>query len=69
MKKVLILVAAIVLASCKKDEKAIGCETFDLGKAGETYTPLEPGNGDGSGLPGKIYIHNGRVLQDICYLS
>ena len=55
----------IALVSCGKEDVQ-ECITHDLGKAGEEYTPLGTGNGDGSGLPGVIYVHNGRVLQDIC---
>ena len=54
-----------VLVSCSKEDIQ-ECTTHDLGRAGETYTVIDTGNGDGSGLPGRIYIHNNRILQDIC---
>ena len=65
----LLAVILAVLVSCDKPEmeKVEECITHDLGRAGETYTPIQIGQGgDGSGLPGVIYIHNGRVLQEIC---
>ena len=61
MKKVLILVAAIVLVSCSKDEQVEECRTVDLGKAGETYTPY-----DTNGAVGVIYVDGDRIKQDIC---
>ena len=70
MKKVLVLVAALAFASCEKcDDQAIGCKTFDLGKEGESYEPIqtaEPGSGNGD--PGMIYVENGRIIQQICFV-
>ena len=58
----------LALASCETPQPEIEeCVTYDLGKAGETYTPIQVNEGgNGMGISGVVYIHNGRVMQEIC---
>jgi hypothetical protein len=61
----LILVLALVLASCTKENE---CEVFDLGPAGESYEAIQVGpGGNGQGISGVIYVEGDRIKQEICY--
>ena len=59
MNKMLYTIAlGLTLASCTKDEP---CKVYDLGKAGELYTPIETRS------PSVIYVDGDRIKQEICY--